>query len=173
MIARLFILSLLCATFAIATIVPGQPDRLVWNPSPSTAVSYQVLRGPASNSVTATNMVGPATNYTILGVDFGSWWFAVRAVSTNGVFSDPTPSIPWTNNPDAPAGLRIQSSTNASILLWVPLPSGIAIVESAIDPAGSWDPFVQVKNLSVTPARELGVRVFADDPRRFYRVPFP
>jgi hypothetical protein len=157
-----------------ATISPGFPDRLVWTPSsPTENVTYQVLRGPSSNSFTVTNAVGPATNYTILNVDFGLWWFAVRAVSTNGVFSNPTPSIQWTNLPDPPVGLGIESTSQGTADIWLPFPYSSGIVESAPDPAGLWSPFFQMKNLSAEPARSVGLRISTTDPRKSFRVQPP
>ena len=158
---------------APATISPGFPDKLVWNPSPTTNVTYQILRGTGTNTWTATNSVGTNLFLVLTNIDFGTWWFAARAVSTNGVFSDRTPSIPWTNAPDPPVGLGIQSTSSGTADIWLPFPYSSGIVESAPDPDGLWTPFFQMKNLSADPAKAVGLRIGTMDPRKNFRVTPP
>ena len=169
----------LCCFPAGGTIVPDRPDQLRWTNSVMPGVSYLVFRGPTNGLWIATNpapagAAGPLTVslYPLTNIALGRWWFQVTAVS-NGVQSDPTPAIQWTNAPDPPTGLSIESSSNGSAILWVPLPFGTALVESSADVI-AWSPFLSLKNLSIDPAREIGVRVLESDPRKFYRaVPPP
>lgn len=166
---------------AHGTITPGFSDRLGWTNSISQNVSYRVYAGPSNGVWTVTNNlpmgpVGPAgiSSYILTNFQYGNWWFQVRSVATNGTLSDPTPAIQWTNNPEPPTGLEIKSSTNAMIEIWIPLPTGIATVESADNALfdGS-SPFTSIKNLSSQPAKQLGMRVSTDDPRKFYRALIP
>lgn len=165
------LLTLLWSLPVLATIVPGVPDKLIWNRSSTPGVTYLVFRGPTNGTWIATNAV-TSTNFWLTNITFGNWTFVVRAVSTNGVQSDSSPSIVWTNNPDAPTGLTIEPTSNSSAVLWVPLPFGTAIVESSPDVV-NWTPFISLKNLSVDPTRELGIRVQESDPRKFYRPLVP
>lgn len=89
---------------------------LSWQRSPEPFVGgYCVYVGTASRIYDRTNIVlGLSnTNATVSSLTNGAvWFFAVTAVSTNGIHSDYSEevSVDW-RRPEAPGGLRIQAVT--------------------------------------------------------------
>ncbi len=77
--------------------------ELGWNPSPDPAVSgYRLYVGLASRSYSAVYDVGMATNFTVSGLMSGTiYYFAATDYATNGLESDFSAEISFTNAPVA------------------------------------------------------------------------
>ena len=105
--------------FILLTCLPAISGvALKWNASPSPGIaSYEVQYGQTSRVYTvsvsfgATNLSGTITNLT-----FGRWYFSVIARTTNGVASDYSNEVGWTNTAFAPVTLRLTGPTDALVL---------------------------------------------------------
>lgn len=70
---------------------------LAWNASPETNVTgYIVAYGPRSGAYTGQVDVGNKTQFTLLGIPAGTYFFVVKAYNSAGLISDPSNEVSTT-----------------------------------------------------------------------------
>jgi hypothetical protein len=74
--------------FVIATPLLGNEATVSWNPHPESRVTgYKIYYGKASRTYTSSVDVGSVTQYTLRGLESGTWYFAVTAYTPGGLES--------------------------------------------------------------------------------------
>ena len=120
----------------------GGGAQLEWDPVPDVAVSnYSVYIGASSGSYTGKVSVGVVTAFPLNTAPGTVTWYRLTATSTNGIESDPSSAVSYTNRNFAPLSIRINLS-------------------SADNPEGPW----------TDETNSPPMRVTASDPKRFYRA---
>lgn len=93
---------LIACLLCIQTMGIRASVTLAWDPSPDTNVAgYYLCQGLSSGNYTLTNtLVGPITNFVVSGLVTGQvYFFAVAAYSADGLMSDFSNEVTYTNNP--------------------------------------------------------------------------
>ena len=103
----------------LALTISGYSDpissaTLAWDVHPQFDVNqYRLYQGTASRAYTVTNTINGRTNNQAVSTNLQPWkiyYWAVTAVSTNGLESDYSLEVSITNAGTAPINLRIQSA---------------------------------------------------------------
>jgi hypothetical protein len=92
--------------------------QLDWDDSPSQDLaSYKLKYGTNSRSYSLVSQYPKTVGIvTISNLPSGKWYFAVTAVASNGVESDFSNEVGWTNRPYVPMNLRLTPPMDALIL---------------------------------------------------------
>jgi fibronectin type 3 domain-containing protein len=125
-------------------VFPLNSATLSWNQNPEPEVnSYRVFTGSASRSY-RTNFVVTTTNtvFALTNLVMGSNYFAVTAISTNGIESDLSAEVFFVRKPSSPSGVQVSM-----------------IIEGAQDPSGPW-----------TQTTNSIVQFAIAEPKQFYRT---
>ena len=109
MIARFLILLVALLSFNLRA---ANSVTLAWDPSPDTNVAgYYLCHGFSSGNYTVTNVCpGPVTNCVVYNlIPYAVYFFAVAAYSKDGLMSDWSNEVTYTNNPAAPLPERMRA----------------------------------------------------------------
>jgi len=107
---RALLLIVFCSVCAASTFVWA--STLVWDANEDgVTVGYRVYSGTASRSYSNAVDVGCATNFALTAFERGVWFFAVTAYSADGLESDFSDEVSWTNAP-AVVTVAVQQSSN-------------------------------------------------------------
>lgn len=102
------------ARLAIAADTVG----LIWNASTSAGVDkYRIRYGNLPGIYHSQSQVPPRDlNALITNLAYGTWYFVASAVLTNGLESEPSNEVAWTNRVFVPINLRITPPLDALLV---------------------------------------------------------
>jgi hypothetical protein len=111
--------------FVIATPLLGNEATVSWNPHPESRVTgYKIYYGKASRTYTSSVDVGSVTQYTLRGLESGTWYFAVTAYTPGGLESgysrEVSKSIQEDVRPLEILTLDVSLVTHASAVIGIP-----------------------------------------------------
>lgn len=91
---------------------------LQWDASPSAGVAnYRIRYGNFPGIYHSQNQVAPRDLDTLVtNLAYGTWYFVASAVLTNGLESEPSNEVVWTNRVFVPINLRLTPPLDALIL---------------------------------------------------------
>lgn len=91
---------------------------LEWNASTSAGVDrYRIRYGNATGIYHSQSQVTPRDLDTLVtNLAYGTWYFVVSAVLTNGIESEPSNEVVWTNRVYVPINLKLRPPVDALLL---------------------------------------------------------
>ena len=131
--------AILLTLLGAARLALGADVALDWDASATAGVTnYRVRYGTTSRVYTASiSFSGTNRSGMVSNIPPGRWFFAATAMK-QGMESDPSNEVSWTNTAFAPLNLRITGPTDALALQSAPAPSGpwktLAVVTSSNAP---------------------------------------
>jgi hypothetical protein len=162
--------------------LPALADDVVlnWDASSSSnqVAGYRIYYGTsanpaASNAVYSVSLPKPGASAIMTNVGIGIAHFQATAYLTNGVESTGGNEVTYTNRNFAPVNLRITTSTNQTVALWIEHWPATATVERSADNA-NWQVFASIKSFEPgSDIRSLFVTAIRPADAFFWRVSSP
>ncbi len=87
---------------AVPAAAGTQRLTLAWDASPSSVAGYRLYYGTNTRSYQLVTNTGLALTQSVTLPHGGRWFFAARAVGTNGLESDFSNEVSWESKPAAP-----------------------------------------------------------------------
>lgn len=159
--------------YCLLTMAPSAQAgsaTLTWNAvnAGTNAVTYIIRAGNASQTYTLSQQTTNLT-VTFTNLNFGPWYFAGFS-KVNGVESDPSNEVIWTNRPPAPGISITASNSSQTVLLWLPMNGESVKTQAALSPDGPWHDWLAATRTGLPDVNQIGLRLDSDDPHRFFRI---
>ena len=150
---------------------------LAWDASPDPAVSgYRLYQGLASRNYSMVYDVGDTTNFTVAGLQPGTaYFFAMTGYDTNGLQSDFSAEMVYTNGSGLNSSLQITDMARSADGNFIISGTGVAGQNCVLMAATNLAPPVTWTPIATNTIRVPGAVTFTDlhatnYPSRFYRL---